>query len=70
MRGTVCSQVDKGAKWDVGDRDKVVDGIPPTDRWTNRKYKSGTRIVSQMVTYLFVIAKLGFKYSLEAKFRE
>ena len=26
--------------------------------------------VSQMVTYLFVIAKLGFKYSLEAKFRE
>ena len=35
QRTPVCSRIDEGVKPDVGDKDKVVDSISSTDRWTD-----------------------------------
>jgi len=32
QRTSVCSRVDEGAKWDVGNKNKIVNSIPPIDR--------------------------------------
>ena len=32
---SVCSRINEGVKQDVRNRNKVVDSIPPTDRWAN-----------------------------------
>jgi len=36
LGSTICSGVNEGAELDVGDRNKTVDSIPPTDGWANR----------------------------------
>ena len=41
-----------------------------TEIATGRMFARRPEFLLQIVTYLFVIAKLGFKYSLETKFRE
>ena len=42
----VCSGVDEGTKLDVGDKDKVVNSIPPTDRWADGTDEPRTGAVS------------------------
>jgi len=39
QRTPVCGRVNKGVEQDVGNRDKTVNSIPPTNRWANRKNK-------------------------------
>ena len=45
QRATVCSGVNERVKSDVRNRNKVINGIPPTDRWVNRMNKSRVRAV-------------------------
>jgi len=45
QRTTVHSRVDKGVEQNAGDRNKVVYGISPTDRWTNGENKLGAGTV-------------------------
>ena len=35
QRFSICNRVDKGAKSDIGNRNEVVDGVPPTDKWAD-----------------------------------
>ena len=35
QRSSICSRVDKEAKSDVGNRNEVVDGVLPTDKWAD-----------------------------------
>ena len=45
-RTSVCSGIDKGVESDVGDKDEVVDSVPPTDRWADGMNESRTGAVS------------------------
>ena len=40
QRAAVCSGVNKRVKSDVGNRNKVVNSILPTNRWANRMNES------------------------------
>ena len=49
QEASVCSGVDEGVEQDVGNRDEVVDGIPPTDRWANRINEPRVGIVLEVL---------------------
>jgi len=38
---SICSGFDKRVEQDVRNKDKVVSGIPSTNRWANGTYESG-----------------------------
>ena len=45
---SICSRFDKRVEQDVGNKDKVVDGVPPTNRWANGTYESGVGAVFEV----------------------
>ena len=40
MGTSICSRFDERVEQDVKNKDKVVDGIPPTNRWASGTYES------------------------------
>ena len=46
---TVCSRVNEGVQQDVGNRDKIIDGIPFTNRWADRTDKLSVRIILEVL---------------------
>ena len=46
---SICGRFDKRVKQDVRNKDKVVDGIPPTNGWANRTYESGVGAVFEVL---------------------
>jgi len=49
QRILVCSRINKRVERDVRNQEQIVDGIPPTDRWTDRKGESRTRAILENV---------------------
>ena len=48
LRTSICGRIDKEVKQNVGDKDKVVNSVPPTNRWTDRTYESRSRTVLEV----------------------
>ena len=48
MRTLFCGGFDKRVEQDVRDKDKVVNGVPPTNRWANGTYESGVGAVFEV----------------------
>jgi len=36
QRSSVCDRIDKGVEQNVGDQDKVINSVPPTNRWADK----------------------------------
>ena len=49
QRSTICDRINEGVKWDVGDRNKAINGFSSTDRQTDREDKSRARTVLKNV---------------------
>ena len=45
---SICGRFDKRVEQDVRNKDKVVDGIPPTNRWANGTYELGVGAVFEV----------------------
>jgi len=45
----VCGRVDKEVEWDTRNRNKIVDGIPLINRWTDRIDKPRVRTVLEVL---------------------
>jgi len=48
LRISICGGIDKGVKQNVGDKDEVVNSIPPTNGWADRTYESRSRTVLEV----------------------
>jgi len=48
LRTSICGGIDKGVKHNVGNKDKVVNSVPPTNRWADGMYKSRSRTVLEV----------------------
>jgi len=48
LKTSICGGIDKGVKQNVGDKDKVVNSVPPTNGWANGTYKSRSRTVLEV----------------------
>jgi len=48
-RTSAHSGVDKRVEQDVRNKDEVVNGIPPTNRWANGTYESGVGAVFEVL---------------------
>ena len=48
LRTSICSRIDKGVKQNVGNKDKVVNSVPPTNGWANETYESRSRTVLEV----------------------
>ena len=48
LRTLFCGGFDKRVEQDVRDKDKVVNGVPPTNRWANGTYESGVGAVFEV----------------------
>jgi len=46
---SICSRFDERVEQDVRNKDKVVNGIPPTNGWANGTYESGVGAVFEFV---------------------
>ena len=47
-RTSICSGIDKGVKQNIGDKDKVVNGVLPTNGWVDGMYESRSRTVLEV----------------------
>ena len=47
-RTSICGRFDERVEQDVRNKDEVINSIPPTDRWANRTYESGVRVVFEV----------------------
>jgi len=59
LRGAICSRVDEGVEWDIGDKDKVVSGILSTNGWKKQVHESGIRTIPEDVHRLLPGAIVG-----------
>jgi len=48
LRTSIRGGFDEKVEQDVRNKDEVVDGIPPTDRWANRMYELGVGAVFEV----------------------
>ena len=49
MRTPVCYRINKGIKLDAGDKNKIVDGIPPTNRWADGTNEPRVRVILKVL---------------------
>ena len=45
---SICSGFDERVEQDAGNKDKVINSIPLTNRWANRTYESGVGAVFEV----------------------
>ena len=49
MRTPVCHRINKGIKSDAGNKNKIVDGILPTNRWADGTNKLRVRAILKVL---------------------
>ena len=52
QRTSVCSKTDQRIEPNAGDRNKVVNSVPPTDRWADRMNEPGVGAILKVLCRL------------------